>query len=81
MRKYTLSREQFERLRDSLAIDGFSVAGDSGPLAGDGISGSFVYVEPELTLTVSGKPWYISTSLIWEKVDPLVTQAGGAVVE
>lgn len=53
-----ITRGDFEAKRQELAADGVELAGDSGEIDKDRVKLSFIYSEPELTITVLDKPLY-----------------------
>lgn len=60
----TISRDNLEAKRSTLAEDGFKLVGDSGTLSGDGCTIGYSYVEPTLTINIDSKPWWMTTGAI-----------------
>lgn len=77
MKKFTLTREQFEILRDKLAAQGHPITGDSGAIEASGVRLQCSYSDLEQTLTVNiaHKPMFVPESLVWSKIDGWISPA------
>ncbi len=64
---FTMSRDKFESARARLSNEGIAVSGDSGTITSRGVSVTFEYREPALSITVldyAGYPrWIVNHSI------------------
>ena len=71
-----IARDKFNAVRARIRAQAdVSVLGDSGSAQGNGFAASWIYDEPNQVLTIqcTDKPWFVSESLIADKIRALVT--------
>jgi len=73
-----ISREKFQAVRARIRAQAevVSIAGDMGTAEGNGFKAQWTYDEPNQTLTIQclQKPFFVSESLVADKIHVLVTE-------
>lgn len=64
----TLTRTQFENAKARLLVEGITILEDQGTLVHDGITISYQYVDPVLTVLTLKKPFYVPESSIEDHI-------------
>lgn len=68
-----ISRLALEQKRDQLAANGIVLSGDSGLVEHSGAKLALSYEEPDLTVTIIDKPWWVTASTVEKKVRELLS--------
>jgi hypothetical protein len=69
-----MSDAQFAAATTRLRADGIAIAGPSGTLSKDGITGKYEYADGTLTIEVTDRPFFIPLSLIEGKLQAYFEQ-------
>ena len=70
-----ISRTKFQAIRARINAQAeITCTGDIGTATGNGYTAQWTYVEPDQTLTIqcTDRPWFISESLVADKIQQLV---------
>ena len=66
---YTLSSVQYAKALAMLKASGVDITGNSGEIENSGIRLGYEYQEPNLTISIIRKPFYMPTHVIKDKLD------------
>lgn len=81
--QFAITRAQFEALRTELGEKGFTVAGDVGTLAHDGVEGTFCFdpTKQVLTTEITKKSWFTTMNYVKNQIATAVSNVGGAELD
>lgn len=73
-KSYSVTPDQLNHFHALAATNGIDIPeGNSGVIQSHGITMDFTYDQTTLKLTITSKPFYITTSMVWNELDSYLT--------